>query len=82
MSQLWKPEKHDKSAINCGNSKERIGRMKLEGALILVDCKYCGREIYLNPSRHGMRMLTKMGSEHACKDSPRGKYLKAKATRG
>ena len=71
-NRLWQPTKNDRSSMNRGDSKERIARMKLEGILTPVDCKYCGREIYLVSSRHGSRMITLMGSEHACKDSPRG----------
>lgn len=77
-NKLWHPDKEVRSAINRGDAKERIARMKLDLALILVDCKYCGRKIYLHKTRHGARMITMGGSEHACVNSPRGRWLKAK----
>ena len=77
-NKLWNPDKNARSLINSGNAKERIARLKLDKALLLVDCKYCGREIYLCKTRHGAKMMTMGGSEHACINSPRGKYLKAK----
>jgi len=77
-NRLWKPDKKARSFLNSGNAKERIARLKLDGALTLVDCKYCGREIYLYQTKRGAKMLTMNGSEHVCVNSPRGKYLKAK----
>ena len=80
-NKLWRPDKKAKYLINSGNAKERMARLKLEGSLTPVDCKYCGREIYLYQTKRGVKMLTMKGAEHACVNSPRGQYLKKRSTR-
>jgi len=72
-NRLWKPDRTTRSLLTSGNAKERMARLKAENLLIPVDCKYCGREIYLYQTKRGVKMLTMKGSEHACVNSPRGK---------
>ena len=69
----WKPTKSENAAINRGVRKETWHRYKANHFMKIVTCKYCSRDIYLELTRHGSKMFTMKGSEHACINSPRGK---------
>jgi len=65
-NKLWNPTKRDQARINAGQRKERLGHLRLAGLLTEVDCKFCGKSIYLTPGKHGVKLLTLGGSEHKC----------------